>query len=156
MDILWIVVGGLCLLLGLAGSVLPILPGPPLAYVGLLLQQFRSDAPFTSKFLWVWAAVTLAVVVLEYVIPVYGTKRYGGSKYGVWGCTIGLVAGFWLGPIGIILGPFIGALIGEMIYANDSHTALRAAFGSFIGFLAGTVLKLIACGVMIYYYIAGI
>lgn len=144
------------MLVGLAGCILPFLPGPPLCYLALLLQQFRAEPPFTSKFLWIWAGVTVGVVIIEYVIPVYGTKKFGGTKYGVWGCTIGLVVGLFFGPIGIIAGPFIGALVGELIGNANSDQAMKAALGSFIGFLAGTVLKLIICGVMTYHYISSL
>lgn len=154
MDVLWMVLGGLLMLAGIAGSVLPILPGPPLCFVGLWLQQLRDERPFTAEFLWVWAGITAIVVALEYVIPVYGTKKFGGSRFGVWGCTIGLLAGFFFGPLGIIIGPFAGALIGEMIATDNSRVALRAAMGSFIGFLAGTLLKLIACSLMTYYLVS--
>jgi uncharacterized protein YqgC (DUF456 family) len=138
---------------GLAGCVLPFLPGPPLCYLALLLQQLQSDPPYTTKFLVIWAVVTAVVTGLDYVIPIYGTKKFGGTRYGMWGCIIGLIAGLWFGPFGIILGPFVGALIGELIANRSSDQALRAAFGSFVGFLAGTLLKLIACFVMIYYFI---
>ena len=87
------IVGGLLMLGGLIGCVLPFLPGPPLCYIGLLVQQLRVEDPFTSRFLWIWAIVTVVVVILEYVIPVYGAKRYGGTKYGMWGCAIGVVVG---------------------------------------------------------------
>lgn len=156
MDIFLIVSGAVLMLAGLAGSVLPFLPGPPLSYVALLLQNFRSERPFSTEFLWTWAGITIGVIVLEYLIPVYGTRRYGGTRYGIWGCTIGLVVGIFLGPAGIILGPFAGALIGELIGNADSQRALKAALGSFIGFLFSTVLKLIACGVMAYYFIRSI
>ncbi len=141
------------MIVGVMGCILPLLPGPPLCYVALLLQQLRSDPPFTAKFLWIWAGITVAVTVLDYVIPLYGTRRYGGSKYGIWGCTLGLIAGFWLGPLGIIIGPFVGAFIGEMLANNNSERALKAAWGSFVGFLFGTLLKLIACVVMVWYLI---
>lgn len=156
MDIFLIVSGAVLMLAGLAGSVLPFLPGPPLSYVALLLQNFRSERPFSTEFLWTWAGITIGVIVLEYLIPVYGTRRYGGTRYGIWGCTIGLVVGIFLGPAGIIIGPFAGALIGELIGNADSQRALKAALGSFIGFLFSTVLKLIACGVMAYYFIRSI
>jgi uncharacterized protein len=156
MDIFWIVFGALLMLVGLAGCVLPFLPGPPLCFIALLIQQLRDTAPFTSKFLWIWAGITVVVTVLEYIIPVYGTKRYGGTKYGTWGCTIGLVFGFFLGPLGIIIGPFAGAFLGELIANSNSQQALKAALGSFMGFLVGTLLKLIACFVMIYYFSATI
>lgn len=152
MDVLWLVLGSLLMLAGLVGCIVPFLPGPPLCYVGLLIQQFQSEPPYSTKFLVIWAAITVVVTVLDYVIPVYGTKRYGGTRYGMWGCVIGLLAGLWLGPIGIIAGPFVGALAGELIANRSSDDALRAAFGSFIGFLAGTVLKLAACGIMVWHF----
>jgi uncharacterized protein len=153
MDVALLILGVLLMLAGIAGCILPFLPGPPLAFLALLIQQLQSTPPYTSKFLWIWAGITLVVTLLDYVIPVYGTKKYGGSRYGVWGCVIGLIFGLWFGPIGIIVGPFVGAFIGEMIYNSDANHALRAALGSFIGFLVGTLLKLIACFVMVYYFI---
>jgi uncharacterized protein YqgC (DUF456 family) len=156
MDLVWIVIGVVLMLAGLAGCVLPFLPGPPLCFIALIVQQLKEEPPFTSKFLWIWTGITILVVILEYVIPVYGTKMYGGTRYGIWGCTIGLLLGFWFGPLGIIIGPFVGALVGEMIGNANSGLAFRAAIGSFIGFLAGTLLKLIACFVMIYYFIVSL
>lgn len=153
MDTLWLVLGIIIMLVGILGCLLPLLPGPPLCYVALLIQQLRSDAPFTAKFLWIWAGVTIVITALDYIIPLYGTKKYGGSKYGMWGCTLGLIAGIWMGPLGIILGPFVGAFIGEMIASNDSDNALKAAWGSFVGFLLGTLLKLVVCLVMAWYLI---
>src|SRR5690606_13567390 len=113
-------------------------------------------APFTAKFLWIWAAITVVVTVLDYVIPLYGTKRFGGTKYGIWGCTMGLVVGIFVPPWGLIIGPFIGAFIGEVIGNTNSEHALKAAFGSFLGFLFGTLLKLIASAVMFYYLITAL
>jgi uncharacterized protein YqgC (DUF456 family) len=153
MDYVWIISGGILLLAGVLGCFLPVLPGPPLAFVGLLLQQLKSSPPFSTRFMVVFLLIAIAITILDYVIPVYGTKKFGGSKYGVWGSTLGLLVGLFLGPIGIILGPFVGALIGELIAAADPAHALRAATGSFIGFLAGTFLKLIACLVMVGYWI---
>jgi uncharacterized protein len=156
MDVLWIIIGAILMLIGLIGCVLPFLPGPPLCFIALWLQQLRDEKPFSSNFLWLWAGITIVVLILEYIIPAYGTKRYGGSKFGMWGCIIGMIAGFWLGPLGIIIGPFAGALLGEMVNNADSENALRAAFGSFVGFLFGTLIKLIACGIMSYYLIKSI
>jgi len=152
MDILWIIVAALFLLAGIIGCILPFLPGPPLAYVGLLFIQLKSDPPFSLKFILIWAGIVLVVSVLDYLIPVYGTKKFGGTKYGMWGCMIGLIAGIWLGPWGIITGPFLGALLGELL-ANNHTGAFKAALGSFIGFLFSTLLKLIACVMMAWYFI---
>jgi len=151
MVTLWIIVGIVLLLAGIVGCVLPFLPGPPLCFLALLVQQFNREPPFTSKFMWIWAGITVLVVALEYLIPVLGTKRYGGTRYGVWGCTLGLIAGLWFGPLGIIIGPFVGAFVGELLANQDSQLAFRSALGSFMGFLVGTLLKLIVCFVMGWY-----
>lgn len=153
MDVLWLSLGIVLMVVGLAGCILPFLPGPPLCYLALLIQQLQSEPFFTTRFLLIWAGLTLLVVGLDYVIPIYGTRRFGGSQYGVWGCVIGLIAGLWMMPFGLIAGPFIGAFIGEMIGKAGSRNALRAAFGSFLGFLFGTLLKLIACIVMGWYFV---
>lgn len=153
MDWLFITIGIVLLVLGLLGSFLPVLPGPPLSFIALVLLQFTEEPPFTRNFLIIMGLIMVAIVVLDYVVPVYGTKKFGGSKQGVRGSTIGLIVGIFvlpafgivLGPfglLGIILGPFIGAYIGEKMTGKDSNTALRAAFGSFMGFIAGTFMKL--------------
>jgi uncharacterized protein len=153
MDVVWIVLGVILMLVGLAGCILPFLPGPPLCYLALLIQQLQSEPPYTADFLLTWAGITLVVTGLDYVIPIYGTKKFGGTKYGMWGCVVGLIAGLWLGPLGIIFGPFVGAFLGELIGNAESDHAFRAAVGSFVGFLLGTLLKLIACFVMGWYFI---
>ena len=156
MEWFWIILGIILILGGIAGSLLPLLPGPPVAYVGLLIQQLRPDKPFTSNFLWIWAGVLAIVLILDYMVPIWGTKRFGGTKYGVWGCTLGFILAFWMGPWGVILGPFIGAFAGEMIAKQDSKHALKAAVGSFVGFLFGSLIKIIACFMMLYYVIKSI
>ncbi|MGE0770504.1 MAG: DUF456 domain-containing protein [Cyclobacteriaceae bacterium] len=156
MDLFLAILGGILMIIGLVGCIVPLLPGPPLSYVGLLVLQFRTDAPFSSNFLLVWAGITMVVTAVDYFVPVWGTRRWGGSSYGMWGCAIGLVAGFWFGPLGIILGPFVGAFAGEMLRHQNSDTAWRAAVGSFFGFLMGTIIKLIASGMMFYYFIVSL
>jgi uncharacterized protein YqgC (DUF456 family) len=153
MTVFLIITGIILLLIGLAGAIIPGLPGPPFSYLALLALHFTSKYQFTDNFLIIMALIMVAIVVLDYVVPIYGTKKFGGSKRGVWGSTIGLIAGLFilpalgivLGPfglIGIILGPFIGAYLGEISGGKDSGTAMKAAIGSFIGFLAGTFMKL--------------
>lgn len=153
MDTFWFILGILFVLAGIVGSVVPLLPGPPLGYVGLLIQQFKSEPPFSVKFLLVWALITIVVFLLDYIVPMYGTKKFGGTKYGVWGCTIGLLAGLFFGPWGIIIGPFAGAFLAELIADSKSDTAFKAALGSFIGFLFSTLLKLITCFLMGWYLV---
>ena len=153
MDYVLIVLGVLLIISGILGCVLPVLPGPPLSYLGLLLLHFTTRYQFTTRFLVIWAIITVVVYALDYIIPAWGTKRFGGSKRGIWGSVIGLVIGlFFFPPFGIIIGPFLGAIIGELSSGKDSGTALKSGFGSFMGFLAGTLLKLMASGMMTWYF----
>ena len=176
MDILLIILGAICLLLGLIGCVAPVLPGVPLSYLGLLLLHWTDRVQFSWQFLVIWGVIIVVIQVLDYIIPAWGTKRFGGSKYGVWGSTIGLLVGLFMGPWGIVIGPFAGAVLGELLYFNrypqaaanggeqpqnnapqpnnsNLNRAIRAGFGSFIGLLTGTVLKCICCGMMIAYFV---
>lgn len=152
METLLIILGALCILAGFIGSLLPVVPGLPFSYVGLLLLQFTSAAPFTWKFFAVWALIVVVIMVLDNIIPVYGAKKYGGSPFGVWGSILGLVIGFFFPPIGLIVGPIAGAFLGEMIGGKTSDQAFRAAWGSFMGFMASTLLKVIASVMMGYYF----
>ena len=156
MEWLWISLGIILVVVGIVGSLLPLLPGPPVAYVGLLIQQFREPAPFTTQFLLIWAGIVVVSLILDYLIPIWGTKKFGGTKYGVWGCTIGFLLAFWMGPLGIIIGPFLGAFVGEMIAGQDSRKSFKAALGSFVGFLMGSFLKLVICFFMLYYVIKSV
>lgn len=135
-------------LIGIAGSIVPGLPGPPLSWAGLLLLNFTTKGDYTTLFLIITAAIAAIITVLDYAIPSMSTKKHGGSKAGVWGCNIGLVIsiiGLPFGPqglLGVIFWPFVGALVGELFSGKESKEALRAAWGAFLGFLAGTGLKL--------------
>lgn len=153
MDYVLIILGILLMLGGILGSVLPMLPGPPLSFIGLLLLHFTSKYQFSTKFLVIWAIVTALIILADYLIPIWGTKKFGGSKRGVWGSIFGLLAGlFFFPPFGIIIGPFIGAVAGELTAGKDTGTALKSGFGSFIGFVISTLLKLTASGLMAWYF----
>lgn len=146
MDILLTVVGFIFMLVGIAGSFLPILPGPPLSWIGLLLLYLTKAVDNNWVFLSITLVVALIVLALDYIIPAMGTKKFGGSKAGMFGTTIGLLVAIIfpvLGPIGIIVWPFVGALVGELINKTESKTAVKAAFGAFLGFLTGTLIKFI-------------
>lgn len=145
METALIVIGFLFCVLGIIGSFLPVLPGPFTSWIGLLLLHLTDVIPDNWSFLGITLVIALVVWVLDYVVPAIGAKRFGGTKYGMIGSSVGLIVGLlFLGPFGIIVGPFAGAFLGELIKdSDDSSRALKAAFGSFIGFLAGTVLKLI-------------
>ncbi len=153
MDYFLIAFGIVFIILGLAGCVLPVIPGPPLSYIALLLLHFTSGSQFSERFLITWAVLTIIVVLLDYLVPLWGTKAFGGSKQGMWGSLIGLFAGmFFFPPFGIIIGPFLGAFIGELSTGKEAGMALKSGFGSFVGFLAGIVIKLIASGMMTWYF----
>lgn len=142
MEWLWISIGAILILSGILGCILPVLPGPPIGFLGLLVLQLSPFPPFTERELVMWGLLAALVTFLDYVVPVWGTKKFGGSKKGVWGSIIGLIFGLTFPPFGIIIGPFIGAVLGEMLDGKDFSPALKAGFGSFLGFLAGTLMKL--------------
>lgn len=150
MEYLLIILCVLCLLVGLAGCVVPVIPGPPIAYLGMLCLHFTERVSFSATTLVMWGIIVLLMVVLDYVIPIVGTKVFGGTKYGNWGCIIGTIVGLILGPLGVIVGPFVGACVGELLAHRTFAEALKSAIGSFLGFLCGTLLKLLLCGYFIY------
>ena len=142
MDFFLIAISFLFMVLGLIGSFLPILPGPLTSWVGLLILHLTKAVPMNWTFLIITFCVALGIWLLDYIIPSMGTKQFGGSKAGIIGTSIGLIVGL-IAPIpgGIIIGPFCGALIGELINKSKFNNALKAAFGSFLGFLASTFIK---------------
>ena len=162
MNTFLIIMAFVCLLTGIVGSIVPGLPGPPISWLGLLLAGFTPWVETSPTLLIVTGAVAVVITVLDYIVPSLATKRFGGSKYGIWGCNIGLVlsiVGLPFGPtglIGIVFWPFVGALVGEYIKQQDSKKSLRAAFGAFIGFLTGTFLKLAYCIALLVVVIAAI
>lgn len=157
MDITLAILSGLLIFIGIIGSILPVLPGTPLCWLGLLVLHFSKYADYTTTFLVVMAAVMIVVSVLDYFIPVWGTKRFGGSKAGVVGSTIGLIGGLFFGPIGIIFGPFLGAFLGEMLVNKTAFKqAMKSATGSFIGFLLSTGLKLVYGGFTAFYFLKAV
>lgn len=153
MDILLIILGAICMIIGLAGCVLPMIPGPPVAYAGLLLLHFTEKAQFTTAQLLTWLFIVILLQVLDYFIPMLGSKYNGGSRWGARGCLIGTVAGLFFMPWGIILGPFLGAFLGELLGGRKTGQALKSGLGSLFGFLFGTVLKCVVCGYFIWQFV---
>ncbi len=154
MDYLLIAAGALFMIAGILGCIIPVLPGPPLSYAGLLLLHFTDKYQFTPRFLIIWGIVTVVAFALDYIIPAWGTKKFGGSRFGVWGSIIGLFAGLlFFPPFGIIVGPFAGAVIGELVAGQNTESALKSGFGSFAGLLLGTLIKLTVSGLMLWHFI---
>ncbi|MGY8913999.1 MAG: DUF456 domain-containing protein [Flavobacteriales bacterium] len=157
MDILLVILGFVLMLTGILGSFLPVLPGTPISWLGLLLLHLTEVIPMDWLFLGITLGIAILVIALDYIIPVIGTKKFGGSKAGMIGTTIGLIVALIfpiLGLFGIIIWPFIGALIGELINRTDHKTALKSAFGSFLGFLTGTFIKFVVATVYLGLFIS--
>lgn len=142
---------GLCVVVGIVGSILPGIPGPPITYAGLVIAYFA----FPGEIGWyglVWTFILMAVVtVMDFLLPPYLTGICGGSKYATWGSIIGIFVGLFI-PMGMILGPWLGAFFGELIHDhNDIMKALKVSSLSFIGFILTTGVKLIACFIITIY-----
>ena len=148
-DILLITLGGICLIVGLLGCVLPVIPGPPISYAGLLLLHITDRAQFSTTQLLVWLLLVVVVQVLDYFTPVIGSKFSGGTKWGSWGCLIGSI-------VGIVLGPFGGAFIGELLGERSARDAFKSGIGALIGFLVGTVFKVVICGYFVWCFAKGL
>ena len=159
MNTVLIIVAILLVLVGLVGSIVPGIAGPPFSFLGLLVLSFVKGIEYSTTFLVVMGLIAAVVFALDYVVPVWGTKKLGGTKAGVRGSTIGLILGllvtfvFPIGFIAVLIGPFVGAYIGEKQAGTDDGHALKAAFGSFVGFLVGTGLKVIYACVCIFYVV---
>ncbi len=153
MEIILIISGILLIILGLIGCFVPVLPGPPLAYIALLLLQIRPSAPFSSKFLIIIGIAVLIVTLIDYMIPALGAKKWGGTKYGILGAILGVVIGlFVMPPFGFIIFSILGATLGEMLVGTNFKKALKAGFGAFIGLILGTMLKFSITLILAFYF----
>lgn len=152
-DYILLILGIIFLIIGIIGCLVPVLPGPPLSFLGLIFLHLTRFGQFTTSTLIIFGTLAVIVTVLDYIVPVWGTKKFGGSKYGTKGATVGLIVGFFIGPLGIILGPLIGAFVGEMIFKDDMSYAFKAGIGSLLSFLTSIGLKLAASLVMTFYFI---
>lgn len=142
MDLFLVLLAGILLIIGILGSFLPVLPGVPVSWIGLLVFYLSPSVPMNYWFLGITLIVAIIIFVLNLVVPAMGTKRFGGSRAGMIGATIGLVVGLIAPiPFGILIGPFVGAFIGEILNKSNSKSALRAAYGSFLGLIASSVME---------------
>jgi uncharacterized protein len=151
MDTLLLLLGGACLLVGLAGAILPI-PGPALSFLGLILIHFSHFADFSTYMLVTFGVLTVVIVVLDYYIPIWGMKRFGGTRKGTIGAIVGGLVGLFVVPgLGLFPGTFAGALIGELIGGLPMKKALKSAIGSFLGFITGIFVQVALCIAMLVY-----
>ena len=147
MTIALSILAGILLLIGFVGCVVPVLPGPIIGYCGLLTLIPTAKCPSTLVLVSMGLVVAV-VTVADYVVPAIGAKKFDCSRWGTFGCFVGTIAGLFFVPIGILLGPFLGAFLGELIARKPVGAALRGGFGAFLGFLSGVLLKLLACVAM--------
>ena len=158
LETIAIVTGSIFVLLGIAGCVLPILPGPMLIFLGLLLLALLKDffPPLTPTLMTVMAILTVVVTIGDYMIPLWGAKKYGTSKWGIWGSVAGMAIGLLFSPFGMLLGAVIGAVAVEWLVQKKKGKALKAGWGVIVGSLLGAVLKLGVSGMMVYYFVRGL
>lgn len=157
MNTLLIVAAIACGIIGLLGAIIPVLPGTLLSLAGLILAYFTDGSEITVNTLIIWSIISVFVVILDYILPGYFSKRFGGTKSGVTGATVGVILGMFFGPVGIIFGPFIGAVAGELLGNNLSFDkAIVVGFGSLLSFFVGTGFKLIVGGLLLFYIIKDI
>ena len=153
MELILICAGWALLVVGFLGCFIPMLPGPPIAYCALLLALATGDHAVPSRSVLIgMALLTIVITVLDYVVPAWGAAKFNCSRMGTIGCFVGTIVGLFFLPIGVIAGPFFGALIGETSSGKDLAAALVGAIGALIGFLVGVVMKVACCGVMAYYF----
>ena len=146
MEYVLLILGLVLILFGIVGSILPALPGVPVSWFGLLLIYLIPEIKINYWILGITLVLTIIIAILDYVLPSKGTKHFGGTKYGVWGTNIGLIVGLFFTPFGFVIGPFLGAFAGELIYnSKDTKSAFKAAVGSFLGLLASTFMKVMFC-----------
>ena len=148
MDLILLILGFTCMIVGVFGSFMPVLPGPTISWVGILLLYLTNVIPNNYWILGITLLFTIFITILDYIIPAKGTKQFGGSKFGIWGTNLGMLLGFFFIPLplGFMIGAFLGAFLGELYYnSTDKQQALKAATGSIIGFLASSFMKFIVC-----------
>lgn len=156
-DAFLIFFGWALIALGAVGCFVPVMPGPIIAYSALLVARAVGDhSSPTAESLVVSALVVAAVVVFDYVVPAMGAKKFNCSRLGVIGCVVGTFTGLFFLPLGVVLGPFLGALAGELIHGKELASSLKGAFGAFLGFVAGLVVKFACCCFIAFRYYAAV
>lgn len=150
MELVLIIISFILVIVGLLGCILPVLPGPPLAYVGLLLVHVTDKVDFSPAQLVCWLLLVVVLQVLDYLTPMLGSKYTGGTEYGNRGSIAGTVLGLFFMPWGIIVGPFVGAVLGELLGGRDLPKAMKAGLGTFFGFVFGVLLKMALCLYFLY------
>ena len=153
MDIFLIILAGIFIFISIIGSIVPGLPGPPIGMIGVILLHITDKVDISLTTLIVCAVLTILVSILDYYLPIYSTKKFGGSKFAVRGSIIGMVVGFLFTPIGVILGTFLGAVIGELLNGSDMVNSLKIGSVTFLGTILGLGIKLMLCCSFVFIYV---
>ena len=155
MTTLLIILGLLLALAGVFGCIFPVIPGPPLGYLALIILSWAKGwEPFGTTFLIIMAGLTILVSISDYLLPAMGAKKYGASRLSLWVSMAGMVIGLFLfPPWGMVIGAFLGAVAGELLAGRQGKSALRAGWGVFVGNMLSAGLKLALTGVMLFLYI---
>ena len=151
-DVALMVVGAVCLLVGFVGCVVPVLPGVACAYAALW-TLYPTPYALSGEKLIVGGIVAVVAIVLDYVVPALGAKKFNCSRWGVFGCFAGTIVGIFFAPLGLILGPFLGAVAGELVAGKEASAALRGGFGALLGFIAGVLLKFVVCALFTWWFV---
>ena len=154
MDNILIVLAGIFLITGLIGCLTSKLPGIPISYLGIILLHYSSIAEFSSHFLIRWGVIIIAVQGLDYLIPSWEKRKFGGSKTNIWGSLLGTLAGMYFGAWGIIIGASTGALAGQLLAGKESNRTIRENVSSFVFFILGTISRFAVAGILLYHYVA--
>lgn len=152
------IIGFLTALAGIAGCILPVLPGPLFSFLSLIILNLaRNWQPFSTTFLLVMAGIAILLTALDYVVSLAGARKYGASKAGLWGSVIGMFIGiFFFPPLGIFIGAMAGAVVGEIAVGKKTPEAFRVGWGIFVGNIIGTALKLAYCLMLLFFFIKAI
>ena len=154
MDLLLIIISAVLIISGIIGSFMPILPGPLTSWFGLFILNLISSIEIDSTLLIITFIIAITIFILDSLIPIYGSKYFGATKYGIIGASIGLVIGVITPiPFGILIGPILGALIGELLFNNDLKKSIKSSIGVLIGFVASSFIKFVTSIVYLMIYI---
>ncbi|MEE2616309.1 MAG: DUF456 domain-containing protein [Bacteroidota bacterium] len=154
MDLLLIIISAVLIILGIIGSFMPIVPGPLTSWFGLFIVNLISSVETDNTLLIITFIIAATIFILDSLIPIYGSKYFGATKYGIIGASIGLVIGIITPiPFGILIGPILGALIGELLFNNDLRKSIKSSIGVLIGFVASSLIKFVISIVYLMIYL---
>jgi uncharacterized protein len=155
MEIFLLVLAVLLAVGGLIGCIVPALPGPPIAWVGILFVQWAIH-PYSTTFIVVTGIITLLVALFDYYLPIITAKKFGATKQGIWGSIIGMTLGIVFTPVGMIAGLIIGSIIGDLIAGQTMNQAARSASGTILGTLITIGVKLTWCCILAWFIMSRI